>query len=215
MGVGTLVSSQERRTLAVPLIKRLSTADEPVVNRGFCSPVGFKYELDCSCFRGVVQDSCLRYLVCTRDRCLLGEPYRRRLFRPGHAPLRPDLLRPARGMSGFWTLQVGLHKISLVRASGGSFRRLVFDACLLGELLCRHLVLPDPAQPPHRALRTVPPVVCLGFRFDKSKTQTNHERFGAGRRTAVRQGGVGRGRTGRQQVGPPRWQPSLLPSRAS
>ena len=36
----TLVSSQERRALAVPLTNRLSSADEPVVNRGFCSSVG-------------------------------------------------------------------------------------------------------------------------------------------------------------------------------
>ena len=59
--VVTLVSSQKRRALAVPLINRLSTADEPVVNRGFYSSVGFKNELDCLFFRRDVQDSCLRY----------------------------------------------------------------------------------------------------------------------------------------------------------
>ena len=44
-------------------------------------------------FRTVVFDT----LVCTRDTCLLGEPTRRRLFRPGHTPPRPDSPRPARG----------------------------------------------------------------------------------------------------------------------
>ena len=33
IGVGTLVSSQERRALAVPLINRGSTAGQPLVNR--------------------------------------------------------------------------------------------------------------------------------------------------------------------------------------
>ena len=48
----------------------------------------------------------------------------------------------------------GLHRISLVRASGEAFRRRVFDAlegtrdpCLLGEQFCWHPVLPDPARP--------------------------------------------------------------------
>ena len=62
------------------------------MDRRFCSSVDFKYELDCSCFRRDVQDSYLRYLVGTRDRCLLGEPNCRRPFRPGHAPPRPDPL---------------------------------------------------------------------------------------------------------------------------
>ena len=34
IGVGTLVSSQGRRALAVPLVNRLSTAGQPLVNRG-------------------------------------------------------------------------------------------------------------------------------------------------------------------------------------
>ena len=39
LGVGTLVSSQERRALLVPLMNPLQTADGPVVNRG--STAGF------------------------------------------------------------------------------------------------------------------------------------------------------------------------------
>ena len=51
ISVGTFVCSQGRRALFVSLINRGETGDEPVVNRRFCSSVGFKYELDCSCFR--------------------------------------------------------------------------------------------------------------------------------------------------------------------
>ena len=40
IGVGTLVSSQERRGLAVPSTNRGSTAGQPLVNRGFSSSVG-------------------------------------------------------------------------------------------------------------------------------------------------------------------------------
>ena len=38
---GPLVSSQERRAVAVPLINRGSTAGHPLVNRGFCISIGF------------------------------------------------------------------------------------------------------------------------------------------------------------------------------
>ena len=40
VGVGTLVSSQERRALAVSLINGLSTAGQPVVSRGLCFSIG-------------------------------------------------------------------------------------------------------------------------------------------------------------------------------
>ena len=70
---------------------------------------------------------------------------------------------------------IGLHRISLVRASGESFRRRVFDALegtrearFLGEQFCWHPVLPDPALPPRRAPRPDPPVVCPGFGIDRS-----------------------------------------------
>ena len=68
----------------------------------------------------------------------------------------------------------GLNEILLVRASGEMFQRRVFDvlggtrdACLLGELFCRHPVPPRPAPPLRRAPRPDPPVVCLGFGFDR------------------------------------------------
>ena len=96
IGVVTLVSSQERRALAVPLINRLSTADEPVVNRGFCSSVGFKYELDCSFFRIDVQDSCLRYPGVHEGQMSPGrtEPSTSFPARPCAAPPRPAPTRP-------------------------------------------------------------------------------------------------------------------------
>ena len=49
----------------------------------------------------------------------------------------------------------------------------------------------------------------------ESKTRTYHRRVGAGRCTAEQQGGVGLGRTGRQQICPPKSQPSLLQIMAS
>ena len=75
--------------------------------------------------------------------------------RPGDQPLN-NRLSTADFVPAF-----GLHIISLVRASGETFRRHVFDAlegmrdaCLLDELFCRRPVLPDPAPPP--ALRLDP-----------------------------------------------------------
>ena len=57
----------------------------------------------------------------------------------------------------------GLNWISLFRASGESFRRLVLDAlegardaCFLGEQFCWHLIVPDPAWPPRWAPRLDP-----------------------------------------------------------
>ena len=40
IGVGTLVNSQQRRALVVPLLNRWSTAGQLLVNRTFCSPTG-------------------------------------------------------------------------------------------------------------------------------------------------------------------------------
>ena len=68
---------------------------------------------------------------------------------------------------------IGLHRISLVRASGESLRRRIFDA-LEGtrearpqsEQFCWHPVLPDPAPPLRRVPRPDPFVVCPGFGFE-------------------------------------------------
>ena len=76
--------------------------------------------------------------------------------------------------TGVFVQAFGLHRISLVRASRESFRRGFHDdlggtgdACRLGGLFCRRLVLTDPAPPPRRALRPGPPVLCSYFRFDR------------------------------------------------
>ena len=80
IGVVTLVSSQERRALAVPVINRLQTARQPralFLQR-------FTYDFACSCFWGEVQAMCLR--------CLGG--YEGRLS-PGRTVL-PDPAPPPR-----------------------------------------------------------------------------------------------------------------------
>ena len=94
----------------------------------------------------------------------------------GQQPRRKSARGPAdkprmnRLSTGDFVPAFGLHWISLVRASGETFRRRVFDAlggtrvsCFLGELFCWHPVLPDPAPPPRRAPRPDPPAVCPGF----------------------------------------------------
>ena len=164
------------------------------VNRGFCSSVGFEYELDCSRFRRGVQEICFRYLVGTRDKCFLGKPNRRRPFRPGHALLP----RTARGMSGFWTRQVNRRSTAgQPRVNRGSsadcvppsvqirFRLFVLPKKRPGQCLrfaggqegglspgridptASRPTQPRPPSPPRRAPpRPDRPVVCPGFGFD-------------------------------------------------
>ena len=90
-------------------------------------------------------------------------------------PRRPAVRRPVPTRPGYVRVldSTGLHRISLVRASGET-RRRVFDAlvgareaCFLGEQFCWHPVLPDPAPPPRRALRSDAPLICLDFGFDR------------------------------------------------
>ena len=78
----------------------------------------------------------------------------------------------------------GLHGISFVRASGGSFRAVVFDALegkrvgrFLGEPARRRTVLPLPTAPrPRRApLRPDPPVGCPGFAFGKNQANPDRQ----------------------------------------
>ena len=100
VGVGTLVSSQERRAAAVPRL-----------NQTFCSStdlhrISFVHASE-ETFRTVVFDA----LEGKRVGRLLGEPTRRRPVLPRPVPPRPAPLcaappRPARGMSGFWVRQV-------------------------------------------------------------------------------------------------------------
>ena len=67
-------------------------------------------------------------------------------------------------MSGFWTRQVSLNRISFVRASEDSFRTVFLDALevkrdgrLLGEPTRRRPVLLRPALPRHPAVRRPAP----------------------------------------------------------
>ena len=69
---------------------------------------------------------------------------------------------------------IGLHRNSCVRASGESFKRVVFDPLggkrvgrLLGGPTRRRPVLPGPAPPRRAPPRPDPPVVCPGFGFDR------------------------------------------------
>ena len=91
---GPLVSSQERRALAVTLIICSSTARQPVI---VGSPWGFTYEFLCSCLRRDVQDGCLR---CPGGQAGRMSPANRPAAEPSRpAPLvllRPALPRPPR-----------------------------------------------------------------------------------------------------------------------
>ena len=98
------------------------------------------------------------------------------LFRPADKPLVKRGFRSS----------IGLHRISLVRASEQSFRTGLFDAFLGGcegplspgrtDLSASRLARPRPAPPPRRAPpRPDPSVVCSGFGPDKFETaQAGH-----------------------------------------
>ena len=94
--VGTMLSSQDRRALAVPPINRGSTAGQPRVNRwstaDFALPsvyIGFLF----SCFRGDVQDSLFDSLGCKSEGCFLAESTRGHPVLPSLAPPRDLALR--------------------------------------------------------------------------------------------------------------------------
>ena len=85
-----------------------------MVNRGFCSSVGFTYELDCSCFRRNVQDSVFDTLEGKREGCFCAGSTQRRpvLFSP--APARcPAVRRPE--PSRPWCPGFGFDRLTLNR----------------------------------------------------------------------------------------------------
>ena len=111
IGVGTLVSSQERRAAVVPRISRGSTGYQPVVNRSLCSSIGLHRVSVVRVFEGTFRTVVLGALEGKRVGRFLGEPTRRRPVLtpppPCHTVLPCAALpRPARGMSGFWIRQV-------------------------------------------------------------------------------------------------------------
>ena len=93
-------------------------------------------------------------------------------------------------VNGGFCSSLGLHRISLVCASGETVRRCVFDAlesarkvCSPGAQFCWRTVVLDPAPPPRRAPRCDLPVVCPGFGFDRFIRTKTH-------RSTVRQPGT-------------------------
>ena len=67
IGVGTLASSQERRSAVVPRINRLSTDYQPRVNRGFCSSIVLHWISLVRASRDTVRAGCL--LTCPEKTC--------------------------------------------------------------------------------------------------------------------------------------------------
>ena len=57
------------------------------------SPHRFTWDFVCSCFRKIIQDSCLPFSEGNRNGCLLGEPTCRRPVQPRTAGLRPFAVR--------------------------------------------------------------------------------------------------------------------------
>ena len=161
-----MISSQERRALAVPAYKprinRLSTVD-------FVPAFGLhkisRVRASGKTFKRRVFDASEG----TRDPCLLGEQFCWHPVLPDLAPpprraLRPDppVVCPGFGLDG-------LHMNSLVRASEASFMTIVFNAwgekrvaCSLGD---RNVGVPSgPARPsPPTALCAAPPRPARGM----------------------------------------------------
>ena len=120
IGVGTLVTIQERRALFVPLINRLSTARH-------VPQAVFKYELEYSFFRRDVQESVYDSLEGKRESCVLAGLTRQRPVLPSRAPSRRAAVRRP-DPSGPWCVRV-------LDSTGyeldcSCFRRDVQDGCL-------------------------------------------------------------------------------------
>ena len=113
----------------------------PLVNRGFCSSIGLhRIPGHALHEKGSQRQKGVGSLVSSQERRALLVPVTNRLS------------------TGDFVPAFGLHRISLVRASGETFRRRVFDAlegtrkdCPLGEQFCWHTVLPAPRR--HAAVR--------------------------------------------------------------
>ena len=110
IGVGPLVSSQERKASVVLLINRLSAVYQLLVRRGCFSSVGLLRFFACSCpeesFRTVVLDALdgkIR-IVCRANESI-GVPSCPAPPRAA-APLCAAPIRPASGMSGLWLRKV-------------------------------------------------------------------------------------------------------------
>ena len=143
--------------------------------------------------------------------------------RPSHKPLTN---RPS---TADFVPAFGLHRISLVRASGRTFRQYVLDdlegtreACGLFPgrtvLSASRPDRPRPVAPPCAPSR--PACGMFGFWNRQVAAQSPNQalsnpnpniprKFGSARRTTGRRGAAGSGRTERRRVGWPRSQPTL------
>ena len=145
---------------SVHCLNRLSTAGQPLV----VFPHRFNSGFVCSCFRGVVQDSCIRcpgspgrqrgWLLPGRTAPWASSPARSRPAPPPRrAPPRPD---PPGVCPSFGIVRFALHGISFVRASRDSFRMVAF-AVLEVEMEGRPLAEPLSAAWPRS--RLAPPAL--------------------------------------------------------
>ena len=166
-GVGLLVSIQERTAAVVPLINRSSTARQPVIVFPHSVYIGLRLSLlsqkRYECFswsadqryhfpghalheKGLQRQTGVGSLVRSQERRAAVVPRINRLSTARQPPV-----------NRLSCSSIGLHRISFVRASGGSFKTVVYDApggtrdgFLLGEPTRLRPVLPHrcPAAPP-------------------------------------------------------------------
>ena len=118
-GDGPLVSSQEQKTLLVPVINRLSTAYQPLVNRSWCSSIGL---ITISIVRAFGKTSRKRFCISDAwgGTSLLGEMFCRRSVLPGATPpprriavrLDPNCLWYVRVLESIGCFFIGLLSIS-------------------------------------------------------------------------------------------------------
>ena len=186
IGVDTLVSSWERRALAVPLINRLPTANQSRVNResdaDFVPPsvyIGFRLLVLPK--RRPSPEQCLRFA---------------RAQEGGLSPGRidPTASRPAQPRTPSPPRRAALRPDRSVRCPGFRFDKSFMQSmsgnmyALLLRILYQTAVLSKPVE---------------------SKTRTYYERFGLAQRTAGRRGAARPGRTRRRCVEWPISQPPV------
>ena len=165
-GVGTLVSSQEQRALLVPVINRLSTACQPVVNRGFCSSIGLHSISLVRASRGTPRRSVFHRLGGKRVGFLLGEQScRRRPVLPVPArPHRPAGRRPVPTRPGYVRVLDSTGILSLIPGHAlhekGLQRQITFGT-LVNSQQRRALLVPLINR--GSTGRFVPPPVYIGF----------------------------------------------------
>ena len=134
IGVGTLVNSQQRRALAVPVINRGETGGQPVVNRTLCSSTGLHRIPFARACEETSRTVFYSMLEAQRGCWFPRRPKCRHLVLPSVAPLRrpPCAVptRPACCVSGFWTRQVyiGFALLVLPKRRSGQVSSMLWTA---------------------------------------------------------------------------------------